>query len=336
MAAETIGITMGDPSGIGPEIIVKAFNSEEIKRFLSSTKFIIFGDNNILSEAAAKLGLPFDFILINTLDSVFEYKNKKNLFLFNPILKQEMPGRISLECIISAINAAYQADGKKAPIIDAIVTGPVSKNSINKSGFPFKGHTELLARKTNSKKYVMMFVTDNLKVSLVTTHVPYKKLLLHLDAVNILNTIKITNDSLKQYFALSKPRVAVCGLNPHAGEDGLLGKEEKEIISPSVEAAKQFGILCSGPFPADSLFYRAQKGEFDAVVAMYHDQGIIPIKTLSFFKTVQVTLGLPIIRTSVAHGTAFDIAGKNISNPDSMIAAIRLASKMIKNKALLF
>ncbi|MFA5794405.1 MAG: 4-hydroxythreonine-4-phosphate dehydrogenase PdxA [Candidatus Brocadiia bacterium] len=336
MAVKTIGITMGDPSGVGPEVIVKAFNSEEIKHIKNSTRFIIFGDDDTFAKTALKLGTAFDCSLISALDQVDKDNNKSNLFLFNPIPVRKSTGEMSLGYIISAIDAAYQGNTKKPRIIDAIVTGPVSKNSINKNGFSFKGHTELLARKTNSRKYVMMFVSDNLKVSLVTTHVPYKKLLLHLNTGAILNTIKITNDSLKQYFNLPEPSIAVCGLNPHAGEDGLFGKEEKEIIGPAVEAAKQLGILCYGPFPADSLFYRAQKGEFDAVVALYHDQGIIPVKTISFFKMVQITLGLPIIRTSVAHGTAFDISGKNVADPGSMIAAIRLAREMIENKALLF
>lgn len=256
--------------------------------------------------------------------------------MFNPCAGEADPGKMSLRYILSAIELALPGPKNDQPLIDAIVTGPVSKEAISKSGFPFTGHTELLAKKTHTRRYVMMFCAGNLKVALATTHIPYKKLLLHLDTGRILDTIRITSDALKQYFGFYEPRIAVCGLNPHAGESGLMGREEKDIIQPAIEAARQDKVLCFGPLPADSVFHRAGNGEFDAVVALYHDQGIIPVKTVGFYEAVQVTLGLPVIRTSVAHGTAFDIAGRNIANPSSMIAAIKLAGQMIGHKAQLF
>ena len=330
MSVKTIGITMGDPGGIGPEVIIKALLSEDIQKLLPSTRFLIIGDEATLARTTKETGIPFKSAVIDNPSKA------GGLCLFNPCVGEADPGKMSLRYILSATELALPGPKSDQPRIDAIVTGPVSKEAISKTGHPFTGHTELLAKKTHTRRYVMMFCAGNLKVALATTHIPYKKLFLHLDTGRILNTIRITSDALKQYFGFYEPRIAVCGLNPHAGESGLMGREEKDIIQPAIEASRQDKVLCFGPLPADSVFYRAGNGEFDAVVALYHDQGIIPVKTMGFYEAAQVTLGLPIIRTSVAHGTAFDIAGKNIANPSSMIEAIQLANQMITHKAQLF
>lgn len=248
--------------------------------------------------------------------------------------------------------------------VDALVTGPVSKQAINLAGHlppkrdsdagttwatsfgTFQGHTEFFAQKTKARKVVMMFVQKSLRVALVTRHLAYKKVPLHLNTENILSTIILVDTALKQYFGFFHPRIGVCALNPHAGENGLFGREETTIIKPALELATRQKIVALGPYPADSIFRKAIAGELDAVVALYHDQALIPIKTLgyeavedrilSFNPAVNVTLGLPFIRTSVAHGTAFDIAGQNRAHPDSMINAIKLAYQMSLNQPELF
>jgi 4-hydroxythreonine-4-phosphate dehydrogenase len=228
----------------------------------------------------------------------------------------EMAGRMALE-------------GK----VEAIVTAPVSKEAIHGAGIPFRGHTEYLAEISRTREYVMMLAGEQLKVALVTTHIPLWAVAKLIREKKILSVIEVTSRGLQAYFDLSTPRMAVAALNPHAGEGGLFGEEER-IISRAVQRARDQGLCVSGPWPADSLFHRAQQGEFDAVVCMYHDQGLIPLKLLHFDTAVNVTLGLPFIRTSVDHGVAYDIAGKGVANSRSMIEAIRLAARMAGIKKL--
>jgi 4-phospho-D-threonate 3-dehydrogenase / 4-phospho-D-erythronate 3-dehydrogenase len=327
---QTLVITMGDPQGIGPEIIAKALSSASINNLLSEFNFLIIGSNEILLQNAQKLNSDFSPLKLETP----EIPNQKSggVYLFEPKTKlPSKPAHLSLEYILSAIEIM------KSNKAIALVTAPVSKQAIQETGYPFVGHTELLAQKTLARKTTMMFVAPKLKVSLATTHIAYKKLLLYLTTDKILATIEQTEEGLRKYFGISQPRIAVCGLNPHAGEGKTFGREETTIIKPAVEIAKSRKITCQGPFPADSIFYRALKNEFDAVVSLYHDQGLIPLKTLSFFESVQVTLGLPFIRTSPAHGVGFDIATKGIANPSSIIEAIKLAVSMAKkNNASLF
>ena len=222
----------------------------------------------------------------------------------------EMAGRMALE-------------GK----VEAIVTAPVSKEAIHGAGIPFRGHTEYLAEISGTKEYVMMLAGERLKVALVTTHIPLWAVAKLIQERKILSVIEVTSRGLQAYFNLRTPRMAVAALNPHAGEGGLFGEEER-IICRAVQSARDEGLCVSGPWPADSLFHRAQQGEFDAVICMYHDQGLIPLKLLHFDTAVNVTLGLPFIRTSVDHGVAYDIAGKGVANPSSMVEAIRLAARM--------
>ncbi len=284
----TFGITLGDPDGIGPEIVFKALQDKKIRK-LANWK--LYGSASNKPMGAQRSGL------------------------------------MSLRALEHAV-----ADLKKKKIV-GLVTAPISKERIQKSGFKFPGHTEFLAHEFKSKKTVMMVVSPKLKVSLVTIHAPLKKVSSLLTISKIVDTIVLTHQSLKKDFCIKNPRIAVCGLNPHAGEKGIFGKEEQKIISPAIRKAQSKKINVSGPHPSDSLFYQAANGRFDAVVAMYHDQGLIPIKTLDFHHGVNMTLGLPIIRTSPDQGCAFDIAGKGMANPSSMKAAMKLAVEVWRKKS---
>lgn len=287
MKKPTLGITLGDPDGIGPELVFKALRDKKIRK-LANWK--LYGSAS------------------------------------NKPVGPKRSGLISLTALEHAV-----ADLKNKKIV-GLVTAPISKERIQKTGFKFPGHTEFLAHEFKSKKTVMMFVSPKLKVSLVTIHVPLKKVASLLSVKNILDTITLTHQSLKKYFCVKNPRIAVCGLNPHAGEKGLFGREEQKIIAPAIRQAQKKKMNVLGPYPADSIFYQAANGRFDAVVAMYHDQGLIPIKTLDFHNGVNMTLGIPIIRTSPDQGCAFDIAGKNIANPSSMKAAMKLVVEVWKNR----
>ncbi|MBI1909267.1 MAG: 4-hydroxythreonine-4-phosphate dehydrogenase PdxA [Deltaproteobacteria bacterium] len=292
MKKPQIGITMGDPKGIGPEVVQKALASREIRKICEP---VLFG--------------PSEF---------FDWKKTKTL-------SDKECGRLSHLYIRQAVRAAMQRK------IAAIVTGPISKANLNKAGYHYPGHTELLAELTGTKKVVMMMSGPQLKVSLVTIHEPLAKVPKLLTEKNIFETIELTNNWLKKYFGIKKPKLAVAGLNPHAGEGGIFGPEEKKIIQPAVLKACRQKINVAGPLSADSLFHKAANGRFDAVIAMYHDQGLIPLKLLHFEEGVNIILGLPIIRTSPDHGTAFDIAGRGIASPQSMIAAIRMAVEMVQH-----
>ncbi|MFH0843935.1 MAG: 4-hydroxythreonine-4-phosphate dehydrogenase PdxA, partial [Pseudomonadota bacterium] len=217
--------------------------------------------------------------------------------------------------------------------IAAMVTCPINKALMNEAGYHFDGHTQLIASLTKTDHYVMMLAGERLRVSLVTIHCGLREVPTKLNRDSIYQTIMITSKALERDFGIERPRIAVAALNPHAGESGLFGSEEKEIIKPALDRAANEGCRVEGPFPADTLFYKAALGQFDAVVAMYHDQGLIPLKLLHFSDAVNITLGLPIIRTSVDHGTAYDIAGKGIADPSSLKAAVRTALRMAESRA---
>jgi 4-hydroxythreonine-4-phosphate dehydrogenase len=230
-------------------------------------------------------------------------------------------GRAAYETLCSAVGDA------RAGVVAAIATAPVNKLAFARAGLPWKGHTDLLAHLTGSTRVAMMFWSEPLKVVLATIHIPLASVTNALTRELMDDIIELSARELPR-FGLEKPRLAVAGLNPHAGEEGLLGHEERKVLRPAIETAQKRGIRIDGPFPGDTVFGRAVRGEFDAVIACYHDQGLIPVKLLAFGRAVNVTLGLPIIRTSVDHGTAFDIAGKNIADPSSMIEATLLAAKL--------
>ncbi len=310
-----IGITMGDPNGIGPEIIVKALSRREVREQCTP---VVFGSEDIMEEAKALSGPMTEFEILNTY----------------PLGKEELkPGkvdRIAGEASISYIRRA--AEAAMAGEIDAMVTAPISKESTHLAGSKFPGHTEMLKELTEAENAVMMFEGGRFRVVLVTIHNAISEVPGLITKERVLTTIKITHESLRDLFKIPHPKIAVCGLNPHAGESGAFGNEEILHITPAVVEAGKMGMDVSGPLPADTLFYYANQGKWDAVVAMYHDQGLIPFKMLSFNEGVNVTIGLPIIRTSPDHGTAFDIAWKGVADPSSMIAAINVAVRLASNR----
>ncbi|MBU0991951.1 MAG: 4-hydroxythreonine-4-phosphate dehydrogenase PdxA [Proteobacteria bacterium] len=320
-----IGITMGDPVGIGPEIIIKAFS---LPSFFEKYRPLVLGDTGILSSTCDMLEKSvvirsvetpatgeyspgaIDVINLSTLDP-------KDTRWGNPT---EKTGRAMTQYILKGIDLALSKE------IHALVTCPINKLAMNMAGYAYNGHTELLAERTHTGKYAMMLAGDKLRVVLVTIHMPLKDVAQTLSIEKIIDLIRLTDHSLKSRFGIAKPRIAVAGFNPHASEDGMFGQEEKEIIAPAIDLARKEGFLAEGPFPPDTIYFHAAKGAFDVVVSMYHDQGLIPFKLLHFEDGVNTTLGLPIIRTSVDHGTAYDISGKGIARPDSLIAAVKMAS----------
>jgi 4-hydroxythreonine-4-phosphate dehydrogenase len=241
------------------------------------------------------------------------------------------PGRLSADAGRAAYDTIVRAvDAAKTGVVDAIATAPVNKEAFRLAGLPWSGHTDLLAHLTAAPHVAMMFYSEVLRVVLATVHIPLADVPRRLTAEVMESTIRLTATELPR-FGIASPRIAVAGLNPHAGEHGLFGREEETAIAPAVAACRTLGIDVTGPFPADTVFVRARRGEFDVVVACYHDQGLIPVKLVAFGQAVNVTLGLPIVRTSVDHGTAFDIAGKGIADPESMVAAVLLAAKLSRN-----
>jgi 4-hydroxythreonine-4-phosphate dehydrogenase len=238
----------------------------------------------------------------------------------------KMGGEASMRFCQDAIDAAQKK------IVDAVVTAPIAKESWKLAGYHYPGHTELFAQKTGSRRFAMMFAGGPLKVVLATVHVPLMGLWGRLNIGAVFQPIELIHQAMVEWFDIPKPRIAVCGLNPHASENGQFGDEEERIIEPAILMAKDQGVDVTGPYPPDTIFLRARDGHFDAVVAMYHDQGLIPVKLLAFNQAVNVTLGLPIIRTSPDHGTAFDIVGRNRANPGSMRAAIELAIDLAVKK----
>lgn len=327
-----IGITMGDPAGIGPEVVVKALADPAIRDL---ARFVIYGMNELLAYAADLAEIePFwwrvqhdsprtGFSLTHDV-VVLDYDEFTQLgsAVHKPT---RQGGQASLTFIDDAIAAAGRTIEDAG--IDAVVTAPICKESWYMAGCKFPGHTEMFAHRTRSKRVVMAFESPKLRVALATVHVPL------MDVRNILTIGAVFDpidlgDQFCKKLGIEKPRIAVAGLNPHASENGRFGDEESRVITPAIEAAKSHGIDAHGPFPGDTVFNAALAGKYDLVVAMYHDQGLIPVKLLAFDKAVNVTLGLPVIRTSPDHGTAFDIVGKNLADPGSMKAAIRLAVKM--------
>ena len=244
---------------------------------------------------------------------------------FTPGALSEEAGRAAYEALVRAV------DDARSGTVGAIATAPINKEAWRLAGLPWSGHTDLLAHLTGADDVAMLFYSEPLRVVLATIHIPLAEVPRALTAESLGRTIALTARELPR-FGIARPRIAVAGLNPHAGEHGLFGREEQEAIAPAVARCRQRGIDVSGPFPGDTVFVRARRGEFDVVVACYHDQGLIPVKLLAFGQAVNVTLGLPIVRTSVDHGTAFDIAGKGVADPESMIAAVLLAARLASNK----
>ena len=322
---------MGDPAGIGPEIIVKALFDKSIYGFCRP---VVLGDLEILSSAISKYRQKLS---LNIISSPLEAKSIAGTIDLLAVSHLEgepvIPGKPTVyggkamvEYIIRAVDLTRKGG------LQVMVTCPISKVLMHQAGYTYEGHTQLISHLTNTDDYVMMLAGERLRVSLVTIHCPLKEVPAILDQELVYKTITITAKALREDFGFEKPRLAVAALNPHASESGLFGSEEMEIIIPAIDRSKDEGYHVAGPFPADTLFYKAASGQFDAVVAMYHDQGLIPLKLLHFSDAVNITLGLPIIRTSVDHGTAYDITGTGQADASSLKAAIRMAAFMVKNR----
>lgn len=325
-----LALTIGDPAGIGPDITLLAWQARARD---SIPPFALLGDPSVLEARAEALGLAVPIATVDGIELAPARFAHALPVLPVPVARPVVPGRPDqaaapsvLESIERAVGYAQQGAAR------AVVTNPISKASLYGAGFPFPGHTEFLAALAGvsgqSPHPVMMLTSPTLKVVPVTIHVPLKEVPRLLTADLILTTIEITTRDLGRYFGLARPRLAVTGLNPHAGENGNLGREEREIIAPALETARTKGLDVTGPHPADTLFHASARAGYDAAICMYHDQALVPFKTLAFEEGVNVTLGLPFLRTSPDHGTAFSIAGTGKANPRSLIEALRLAAAM--------
>ena len=326
-----IGITMGDPSGIGPEIIIKALEDKDIYRFCMP---VILGDPEVLHSIILRSFKKISLNIISRPSDATAIPGRIDLIALSNLKKRSfLPGKPSVEGGKAMVNYIIRAvEMTRNKELGAMVTCPISKILMHRAGYAYDGHTQLISELTDTHDYVMMLAGKMLRVALVTIHCPLRDVPSILDTQMIYRTIAITDRALRQDFGINSPRLAVAALNPHGGESGLFGSEEETIIKPAVNRAEREGISVHGPLPADTLFYRAASGRFDSVVAMYHDQGLIPLKLLHFSDAVNITLGLPIIRTSVDHGTAYDIAGTGQADESSLKAAIKSASVMVKNR----
>jgi len=321
-----IGITMGDPAGIGPEVVLKAVAEEEIRRICIP---VIIGDAQLLAHTARTLDLQCGYDIVRRGEAIPEQLTDPMIFhldniagYIEPGIESGAAGRAAAGYIEAAVELCA------AGSVDAIATAPINKRALFLGGYSFPGHTEFLAHLTGSEEYAMAFVAANLRVVLLSTHVPLSEAIRMVERDRVIRIIHLTHRELKRW-RIERPRLAVAALNPHGAEGGLFGVEEASEIMPAIEACRGVDdISVQGPFSADTVFLRASRGEFDAVIACYHDQAMIPVKCLSFGEAVNVTLGLPFIRTSVDHGTAFDIAGKGLAEHSSMIAAIKLAADL--------
>lgn len=307
---------MGDPSGIGPEVIIKALSDAKIRHL---SRITVVGDRFVINKAKKDLRLTADFSLIdisNVPQNSFSYGRE------NPVF-----GKASIGYVDAALDIIKKGGA------DCMVTAPVNKSSVRKGCISdFEGHTEYLAQKTGTKDFSMMFVGKLLKVSLVTRHMALRDVADAVTSDKVYKTITLTAEYLKRFFGIKNPRIGVAGLNPHAGDNGLFGDDETVTIIPAMKKAQSSVKGLCGPIPADAVFYEALNGKFDAVISMYHDQALAPFKMLYFKDGVNLTLGLPFVRTSPDHGTAFNIAGKGIADPASMKEAIRLAAGLSRKK----
>ncbi len=321
-----IGITMGDPAGIGPEVVLKAVAEEEVRRVCVP---VIIGDAQLLAHTARTLDLQCGYDIVRYDERLPDQPGEPVIFHLDNVSGHIEPGIESGTAGKAAagyIEAAVRLCA--AGSVDAIATAPINKRALFLGGYSFPGHTEFLAHLTSTEEYAMAFVASNLRIVLLSTHVPLAEAIRMVERDRIIRVTRLTHRELRRW-GIERPRIAVAALNPHGAEGGLFGVEEAAEIAPAVEICQQRdGMDVRGPYSADTVFLRASRGEFDAVVACYHDQAMIPVKCLSFGEAVNVTLGLPFIRTSVDHGTAFDIAGKGLAEHSSMLAAIMLAAEL--------
>ena len=330
-----LALSLGDPAGIGPEIIVKAWH--ELRH--GGPPFMVVGDYQSLASASGRGGASILKRVIAPAESLAVFADALpvlDLPLRSPVVAGQ-PSSSAAPSIIQWIETAVGlALSGAAP---GVVTAPIAKAPLYEAGFKFPGHTEFLGELTAAERFdgargpVMMLIAGDLRAALVTVHTPLTKVSSALSIEAIVNVGRVTADALHRDFGIAKPRLAVAGLNPHAGESGSIGREEIEIVAPAIAVLQDLGIEVSGPYPADTLFPEAMRANYDAAICLYHDQALIPVKMLDFWGGVNVTLGLPIVRPSPDHGTAFDIAGRGLARPDSLIAAIRLADRLAQARA---
>ncbi len=328
-----LALTLGDPAGVGPEIVVKAWS--ELRA--AGIPFMAVGDFQSLASApGAGAGL---LRRVTTPDEALRTFSDALPVLDLPLRARVVAGQPSgsaapaiIQWIETAVGLALRGD------VSGVVTAPIAKASLYEVGFKFPGHTEFLGELTQAARYdgargpIMMLTAADLRVTLVTVHVPIASVPSELTIEKIVNAGLVTAQALRRDFGIREPRLAVAGLNPHAGESGAIGREEDEIVEPAVRALRELGVDAAGPYPADTMFPEPMRALYDAAVCLYHDQALIPVKMLDFWGGVNVTLGLPIVRTSPDHGTAFDIAGRGVARPDSLIAAIRLADQIARKR----
>jgi 4-hydroxythreonine-4-phosphate dehydrogenase len=332
-----LAVTLGDPAGVGPEIIVKAWS----KLRFSGPRFVVIGDADTLNAAfptgsvgCERVAAPHDAIrLFPSILPVFEPPHAHAIT--QPTAEAARAASV-VTWIEAAVTCALEGE------VAGVVTAPISKAVLYHAGFKFPGHTEFLADLTSKAPWsgargpVMMLTARGLRASLVTIHAPLRDVPDLLSVDKVVHTALVTAEALKRDFGIQRPRLALAALNPHAGEGGSMGREEIDILTPAVTALRAQGVEITDPLPADTMFHEAARKTYDAAVCLYHDQALIPVKTLDFWGGVNVTLGLPIVRTSPDHGTGFDIAGKGVANPDSLVAAIRQASEIAQRRALAF
>ena len=317
-----LALTPGEPAGIGPDLCVQLAQEER------AAPLAAIADPDLLTERAAALGLPLE---LENLDPAQPPRNEPGRLSVLPVglVAPAVAGRLdpaNAEYVLETLRVAV--DGCSSGLFSGLVTGPVHKGVINEAGHPFTGHTEFLAERTSTAQVVMMLVAGGLRVALATTHLPLAQVPEAINRPGLEAVIRILHDDLKRRFGLAAPRILVCGLNPHAGEGGHLGREEQEVIEPVLEALRSEGMALEGPLPADTAFTPACLERADAVLAMYHDQGLPVLKHRGFGRAVNVTLGLPMVRTSVDHGTALELAGTGRADPGSLREAVALAARM--------
>ena len=328
--APLLAVTMGDPAGIGPEVVLKAATVNDVR---ADAALAVYGDAGVMRKAARDLAIDVEVVEVQHPAEAVAYRGTQVL----PVLSVSRlgpddfgwaaPSPSSDAAQVAFVRRAF--DAVWARDAHAIVTAPINKVSLNRAGVPWAGHTEMLAELSGGVRPLMMLAGPSIKVVPLTTHIPLREVPERLTEDLVVYAIRTLHETFQVHFGRRRPRIAVAGLNPHAGEGGLFGKEEEKVIKPAVKAANARGISAQGPFPADTIYQRAVAGEFDVVIGMYHDQALIPIKMLDFDRAVNVTLGLPIIRTSVDHGTAYDIAGSGVASANSMIQAMMLARQMV-------
>jgi 4-hydroxythreonine-4-phosphate dehydrogenase len=329
LSSPVFALTMGDPAGIGPEIAIKALTSKRI----GTIRIAIIGDLSVMEKTAKKTNKKA--FLNPVADIRNAAPNKVNVLDQNQLTWGDFkPGQVSAICgraayayIIKAIDLAKQR------IAAGVITNPINKEALKMAGINYPGHTEIFAHETGIKEYTMLFYLDGVGVAHVTTHCSLLDSIKLITKERVLSQIKLLNLAMKQ-LGIKRPRLAVGGLNPHAGENGLFGNEEIQHIIPAIEHARALGINAQGPYPPDTVFMRAFKGEFDGVASMLHDHGFVALKSRDFEHGVNITIGLPIIRTSVGHGTAFDKAGKGTASPESLITAIKAAERLYRNRKM--